>query len=103
MMKPNIVFNKISPIFKFQVDNSEKLCKLLGQSTRPVLNDNDVQPNRTQSSTNSDFNCVLLEVSYLFNVFSRTCWKQSDLSSHYSVCMLAWLLDCLFVDSYAHD
>ena len=28
-------------------------------------------------------------------VFSHTCWKQSDLSSHYSVCMLACLLDCL--------
>ena len=38
---------------------------------------------------NAEFESILF--------ISRSCFlKQSDLSSHYSVCMLAWLLACLW-------
>ena len=55
--------------------------------------------------------CGQVKVYYFcfcfFFIFSRSCFlKQSDLSSHYSVCMfdclIAWLIACLFVDSYAN-
>ena len=45
---------------------------------------------------------IVLEIFMIFYkyskvvyfIFSFTCWKQSDLSSHYDVCLLAWLIDC---------
>ena len=53
----------------------------------------------------TDWTYVQKDVLFSFLV-APAFLKQSDLSSHYGVCMFACLIDCLldwlFVDSYAH-